>query len=162
MLRPGYADAMARPATLDAPTSQALEVALRRHGLRLTRHRSAVLAVLSRSSRPLTADEVGRAAGVPTSTAYRNLAELVAAGVVVRVGGVPGGDRHELAEGVTERHHHHLVCTSCGDVTDFDPSRRLEQLIAEELRGLVTSRGFAAAEHVFDVRGQCRDCAATT
>ena len=127
--------------------------------LRLTKHRRAVLGALESSDRPLTTDEVVERSGVPTSTAYRNLAELVEAGVVVRVAGVGGGDRHELAEPLSHHHHHHLVCTECGIVTDFDPSRQLERLIAREVVELLATAGFEVSHHVFDVRGRCRSCA---
>ncbi len=154
------APAMVRP-TLAPHTAAAVVAALHGSELRLTRHREAVLAVLDSSDRPLTTDEIVRRSAVPTSTAYRNLAELVEVGVVVRISGLPGGDRHELAEAFTRGHHHHLVCTHCGLVTDFDPSTRLERLIAQEVRELLDASGFEASDHVFDVRGRCRDCAAT-
>ena len=126
--------------------------------LRLTRHRSAILAVLDGADRPLTTDEIVERSGVPTSTAYRNLAELVDAGVVARVAAA-GGDRHELAEPYSaSRHHHHLVCVDCGVVTDFEPSRELERLIDREVAALLADHGFEPTEHLFDVRGRCRDC----
>ena len=51
------------------------------------------------------------------SSAYRSLAVLVDAGVVRRL--VHGGDHahYELAEHLTE-HHHHLICDDCGTVVD--------------------------------------------
>ena len=132
--------------------------ALAPYELRLTGNRRSVLAALEHSLRPLTVDEVVAASGVPTSTAYRNLAELVEAGIVVRVSGVGGGERHELAEQFSQHHHHHLVCTGCGIVTDFDPSPQLEKLIDREVAALLATSGFEITHHVFDVRGRCRDC----
>lgn len=149
----------AKQITSLSPTISAAAVqALAPLELRLTRHRRSVLAVLEHSLRPLTVDEVVVASGVPTSTAYRNLAELVEAGVVVRVTGVGGGDRHELAEQFSQNHHHHLVCTDCGMVTDFDPSAQLEKLIDREIDALLATSGFEITHHVFDVRGRCREC----
>jgi Fur family ferric uptake transcriptional regulator len=148
------------PLPLTSPTAAAVAVALAPRDLRLTANRRSVLAVLEHADRPLTADEVAVRSGVPTSTAYRNLAELVVAGVVVRVAGVGGGDRHELAEAFSEHHHHHLVCTECGIVTDFDPSPQLERLIDREVAELLGSEGFEVSHHVFDVRGRCRGCIA--
>lgn len=142
-----------------SPTISAAAVqALAPLELRLTRHRRSVLAALEHSPRPLTVDEVVSASAVPTSTVYRNLAELVEAGVVVRVTGLGGGDRHELAEQFSQHHHHHLVCTDCGMVTDFDPSPQLEKLIDREIDALLSTSGFAITHHVFDVRGRCREC----
>lgn len=143
---------------LSASTAEAVLPALAIHELRLTAHRRAVLAVLDGADRPLTTDEVVSLSGVPTSTVYRNLAELVEAGVVDRVTGIGGGDRHELAEPFSHHHHHHLVCTDCGLVTDFDPSRQLEKLIEREVAALLAASGFEITHHVFDVRGRCQDC----
>lgn len=151
---------MARRAapTLSAATSAAAMQALAPFELRLTRHRRSVLAALENAARPITVDEVVASSGVPTSTAYRNLAELVDAGIVVRVSGAGGGDRHELAEQLSQHHHHHLVCTECGVVTDFDPSPQLEKLIDREIDALLATSGFEITHHVFDVRGRCREC----
>ena len=145
--------------TLSAATAAAVVQALAPQELRLTANRRAVLAVLEHAERPLTTDEVAAGSGVPVSTVYRNLAELLEAGVVVRVAGAGGGDRHELAEAFSEHHHHHLVCTQCGIVTDFTPSRQLERLIDKEVGSLLESEGFVVEHHVFDVRGRCRACA---
>jgi Fur family ferric uptake transcriptional regulator len=143
---------------LSAATAAAVVQALALRELRLTANRRSVLAMLEHGERPLTTEEVAAGSGVPVSTVYRNLAELVDAGVVVRVAGAGGGERHELAEAFSEHHHHHLVCTDCGIVTDFTPSRQLETLIEQEVGELLSSEGFEVAHHVFDVRGRCRAC----
>ena len=58
-------------------------------------------------------DILGADRSLAQSSAYRSLAVLVDAGVVRRL--VHGGDHahYELAEHLTE-HHHHLVCDACG------------------------------------------------
>lgn len=151
----------ALPPALSPATAAAAAQALAPLDLRLTRHRRAVLGALEGAGRPLTVDEVVQRSSVPTSTAYRNLGELVEAGVVVRVSGVGGGDRHELAEQFSQHHHHHLVCVECGIVSDFDPSAQLEKLIAREVDALLATSGFRVTQHVFDVRGQCQACQAS-
>jgi Fur family transcriptional regulator, ferric uptake regulator len=127
-------------------------------GQRLTRHRASVLACLRAAERPLTADEVVQRSKVPLSTAYRNLAELCDVGIAVRVGGADRTDRFEMAESYSSRHHHHLVCTECGVVNDFDPSPALERLIAKEMASLLDTAGFAESHHLFDVHGVCKQC----
>ena len=142
---------------IDGVTTRA-STTLKKAGQRLTRHRVAVMATLRTSNRPVTADEVAKISGVPLSTAYRNLAELCDAGVAVRVGGADRTDRFEIAESLTSHHHHHLVCTECGVVNDFDPSPQLERLITKEMQSLLASAGFAESHHLFDVHGICGDC----
>ena len=66
-------------------------------------------------------------------------------------------DNCEHAESLTSHHHHHLVCTECGVVNDFDPSP-LERLITKELQSLLASAGFAESHHLFDVHGVCGNC----
>ena len=150
---------MPNSTVLSAETAAAVLPALALRELRLTTHRRAILGALESSDRPLTTDEVVERTGVPQSTTYRNLSELVDAGVVTRVVGAAGGDRHELAEAYSaHRHHHHLVCVQCGVVTDFDPSPQLERLIDREVDALLATSGFDVSHHVFDVRGRCRDC----
>jgi len=144
--------------TLDPATVAAVQVALAPYELRLTANRRAVLAALEASDRPLAVDEVVDAAGVPVSTVYRILSELSQVGVVSRVAGAGGGDRHELAESLSQHHHHHLVCEQCGIVQDFQPSRQFEQRIEREVAALLASSGFEVTQHVFDVRGRCRSC----
>jgi Fur family transcriptional regulator, ferric uptake regulator len=146
------------PPTLSSATAAAVLPALARSELRLTAHRRSVLGALEAAERPLATDEVD-AVGAPVSTVYRILAELVDAGVVARVAGAGGGDRHELAEEFSRHHHHHLVCTGCGIVVDFEPSRQLERLIEREVAALSDSSGFEVSHHLFDMRGLCRDCA---
>lgn len=157
---------MSPPPSPDQPeltpaTAAAVNPVLARHDLRLTSHRRAVLGALEAADRPLTTDEIVARTGVPTSTVYRNLAELAEVGVVARIVGAAGGDRHELAEQFSHRHHHHLVCESCGVVADFDPSSGLERLIAVELQSLLAATGFEISHHVFDAHGRCRDCRTT-
>jgi Fur family ferric uptake transcriptional regulator len=144
--------------TLSAATAAAVLPALARRELRLTAHRRSVLGALEAADRPLAIDEVVIAAGVPVSTVYRILAELVDVGVVARVSGAAGGDRHELAEEFSRHHHHHLVCTGCGIVVDFEPSRQLERLIEREVAALSDASGFEVSHHLFDMRGRCRAC----
>ena len=143
---------------LDEDIAAAIAAALAPSGQRLTKHRRAVLGVLAASDQPLTAEAIVAASKVPQSTAYRQLAELVDAGVVSRVGGIDRIERHELSERFSDRHHHHLVCTQCGSVTDFDASEALEALIDLELRDVLAANGFSASQHVFDVRGVCTTC----
>jgi Fur family ferric uptake transcriptional regulator len=146
------------PPTLSSVTTAAVLPALARHELRLTAHRRGVLAALEAAERPLATDEVVAAVGAPVSTVYRILAELADAGVVARVSGAGGGDRHELAEEFSRHHHHHLVCTGCGIVVDFEPSRQLERLIDREVTALSEASGFEVSHHLFDMQGRCRDC----
>lgn len=114
---------------------------------------------LAAADRPLTAAElVAACRSLPQSTAYRNLAVLGQAGAVHRVAGTDEFVRYELDETVTGRHHHHLVCRSCGSVEDFAAPPRLEQSVTSLMGKVGSERGFRAESHRLDVVGTCADC----
>ena len=128
------------------------------HDQRYTSGRRALVGVLADAGRPLTIPEVlGRSRGVPQSTAYRNLTVLVEAGVARRVNGTDDHGRFELAEDLTE-HHHHLICTTCGDVADFTAPAALEASLGRVMATVADATGFAAAGHRLDLMGTCTRC----
>jgi Fe2+ or Zn2+ uptake regulation protein len=65
--------------------------------------------------------------------------------------------RFELAEDLTE-HHHHLICLNCGKVTDVTLSRGLEQDITEAISQLAGAARFQPRTHRLDIMGTCADC----
>src|SRR5919106_1393791 len=92
---------------------------LRDLGQRYTGNRRLLVRVMLEAGHPLTLPEILLAEPqLAQSSVYRNLALLEQAKAVHRITG--GGDfaRYELAEDLTQ-HHHHLICSSCGTVQDF-------------------------------------------
>jgi Fe2+ or Zn2+ uptake regulation protein len=133
---------------------------LRGVGQRYTTGRRVLIDALARSVRPVTTAElVAAEPRLSQSTTYRNLAQLEQAGVVRTVMGTDDYSRFELAEELTGRHHHHLVCLSCGTVEDFDAPRRVEQGLADAIARLSSGTGFRAEAHRLDVLGTCASCA---
>ena len=131
---------------------------LRGAGLRYTRSRRRVVEVLAGTDRPLTIPDIlARAGTLAQSSVYRNLNELIDAGVVHRIVAGDEFSHFELAENLTS-HHHHLICTSCGRVTDVTLSDALEASLDEALDRLATSNGFRADHHRLDVVGHCVSC----
>jgi Fe2+ or Zn2+ uptake regulation protein len=125
--------------------------------LRLTSSRRGVLAALARSGRPLTLPEVLRCEpALSQSSAYRNLAELIDAGIVHRIDTGDEHSRFELAEDLTE-HHHHLICTGCGKVLDVDLGEAVERALETAGDGL-RSQGIEVSGHRIDMVGRCPDC----
>lgn len=138
---------------------QVVALRLRQVGQRLTPRRRSLLRILRSAVRPLTIHEIlDRGSGLAMSSAYRNLTVLEHAGVVNRVITKEDFGRYELAEELTE-HHHHLVCSSCGLVRDL-----LSDVDAERLMNVAmqraTEQGFTPATHRLDIVGLCADCAA--
>jgi Fe2+ or Zn2+ uptake regulation protein len=131
---------------------------LRQSDQRYTRNRRAIVAALEAADRPLTLPELLRASkGLPQSSAYRNLSLLEEAGVVRRV--MSGGEfaRYELAEDLTE-HHHHFICSTCGAVEDFTLPADVEGTVERALRRAAKRSRFAGVHHRLDLEGLCARC----
>lgn len=127
-------------------------------GQRYTSGRRKLVEVLVDAGRPLTAAEVLVEGDLAQSSAYRNLAVLEACGVVHRVAGSDEFARFELAEDLTDHHHHHLICTSCGRVDDFTVSDRLEASLEVAMDRVAASTGFVPDHHRLDLFGRCASC----
>ncbi len=133
---------------------------LLREGQRYTSGRRALVDTLQAANQPLSIREVlERESTLAQSSAYRNLAVLLDARVVRRVLGTDELVRFELAEHLTE-HHHHLVCSQCGGVEDFAPPAELERIIEGARTSVGSANGFVADHHRIDFIGTCRSCAA--
>ena len=131
---------------------------LRRDGQRYTSNRRMLVELLEGADRPLTIPELlDRRAGIPQSSAYRNLAVLERAGVVERVVATDEFARFELAEDLTE-HHHHLICSACGDVTDYVVASSVERRLEQAVEAIADETGFRIEGHRFDLIGHCHGC----
>ena len=126
---------------------------------RFTRQREALLSVLAIADRPLTIPEIGQHdPGLAMSSIYRNLTNLEEVGVVHRI--VTDGDfaDFELAEDLTQHHHHHLVCSKCGAVEDFEATAALEAAVRDAARRVGHGSRFRTQRHLVDLIGLCANC----
>lgn len=131
---------------------------LREVGQRYTPVRRAVVEVLADAGRPVSMpDLLAARPDLAQSSVYRSLTVLEEAGVAHRLLGPDGSARHELAEVLTE-HHHHLVCVSCGTVEDLPASVRLERTVARVVAQAAASTGFRPQTHRLDLVGVCARC----
>ena len=130
---------------------------LRPLGQRLTPTRRRLLGVLARAGHPLTINEITSSdRSLATSSAYRNLVVLEQAGAVHRVVTREDFARYELAEELTE-HHHHLVCSSCGLVRDLPSDADIERLM-RAVSARASQEAFTAIAHRLDIVGLCGNC----
>jgi Fur family transcriptional regulator, ferric uptake regulator len=122
--------------------------------IRQTRQLDAIRRVLNRADRPLSIDEIHRAArkresGLGVATVYRAVKSLTDEGAVVPIV-LPGeAPRFELAG---KGHHHHFQCNACGRV--FETKACLG-----DLRQLVPRR-FHVTGHDIVLYGRCDECSA--
>lgn len=131
---------------------------LRTTGQRYTGNRRELLRLLAVESAPLTIPEIlTRRRDLAQSSVYRNLTVLEQAGLVQRIVTRDEWARFELAEDLTE-HHHHLICSACGLVRDFTLKTRLERSIDDALETVADDCEFTLLSHRLDLVGLCRDC----
>ena len=126
--------------------------------LRYTSGRKAIVTGLRLADRPVTLPELlDLAPALTQSSAYRNLSLMEEAGVIRRL--LHGGDHahFELAEELTE-HHHHLICESCGLVRDITLDAGLEQTLDRAFARIADAEGFVPRHHAIDVYGRCAGC----
>jgi Fe2+ or Zn2+ uptake regulation protein len=106
---------------VEAIPATAIEEQLRARGLRVTRPRLAVLAVLGEHPHADTSAIIGfvrdRLGDVSHQAVYDVLQALTDAGILRRIQPLGSVARYETRVG---DNHHHVVCRSCGAVADVD------------------------------------------
>lgn len=132
----------------------ALEVACRNRDLPLTIQRRVILQALADRDDHPTPDQIlqqvrKRLPEVSRTTVYRVLETLVDLGLAVKICSPGTGARFDPK---THRHHH-LVCTQCEKVMDFE-APALNSLPLPDTR----TRAFDIHDYSIHFRGLCRDC----
>ena len=133
---------------------------LRNGDHRYTTGRRRVVTALHATGSPVTFPQILELDGsLAQSSVYRNLAILEEVGAVSRIVTHDDHARYELAETLTDHHHHHLICSECGLVTDFELAPNLEESLDAALRRTGRSNGFRVDGHRLDLLGACAECA---
>jgi Fur family transcriptional regulator, ferric uptake regulator len=137
---------------------EVVERRLRLIDQRYTSGRRAIIDLLVSAGHPVSIGDIAeRLPGLPRSSAYRHLTDLHAAGLVRRVTASDEFTRFELAEDLTE-HHHHLLCMNCGKVIDVTLPAGFEEQASEAISELAEAEGFQPHSHRLDVLGLCAAC----
>ena len=129
---------------------------VRQAGFRATKSRLTVLKALAESARPASIPSILRTLGrraPDQATMYRMLDSFEKAGLVRQVNLRHGHADYELAS--RGAHHHHLVCTSCGQIEDFEKCG-IENVVRRALR---QSKRFSSVnDHALELFGVCKTC----
>lgn len=124
-------------------------------GYRHTSTRAAIAEAIATRRAPFTArelvDELGPR-GIGRATVFRVLDLLVQTGLLERLHG--DVQCHSYTYCVPQ-HHHHLVCTSCGQVISI-----VAGAVERALRSLAREANFLPAGHHVEVYGTCETCQA--
>jgi len=136
-----------------------LQAALAKKGVRLTRQRRAILAVIEGADRHLDAAQILRWArrlepSVDRVTVYRTLAMLKKRGLVDELDLMHVSGEKHYYEQHTEHEHVHVTCLRCGHVIE------LESELLNELRARVEREcGFRMEVTRIEMGGYCNACA---
>ena len=124
-------------------------------GLRTTKQRTAVVAVLNDNDEFRSAQEIheqlrDQGESIGLATVYRTLQSLSDAAEIDML-------RTDSGEAVyrrcSEHHHHHLLCRHCGYTVEIEgPSM---ERWAEQI---ATANGFTDVDHTVEITGVCDNC----
>jgi Fe2+ or Zn2+ uptake regulation protein len=90
---------------------------LKKNNLKITPGRTAVLSLLMGKCHPLTVEDIQKSiTNLNTSTLYRMLDQLVEKKIIYQTDFRNGKAYFEYQE----NHHHHVVCTQCGETEKID------------------------------------------
>ncbi len=132
---------------------------LRRTRQRYTRGRRQLVELLEQAERPVTIPELmDIGASQSQSSLYRNLAILEQCGAVHRLVSTDDVSRYELAEELSE-HHHHLVCSACGRLEDVVLPPAIERALVRAAEEAREQRDFDVDSHRLELVGTCPTCA---
>ena len=118
---------------------------IRGRGYKATPQRLAVLEAVGAEQHQRLEEIRARCPEVGLVTVYRTLDLLSEVGAVRRLD-LGDGPRYELAED----HHHHLICESCGDISEFERC----PLDLGSLRVM----DFEVSSHTLEIYGRCGAC----
>ncbi len=130
---------------------------LRAEGYRVTQPRIAIIDAALNTPTGFTADEMydrlKGVAGIGRATVFRTCDTLVRLGYLRRLHGE--ASCHQFIR-ATPGHHHHLICTQCRQVLEFDGCT-----VAALAEDLAARTHFRIAGHQLEMFGLCPDCQTT-
>src|SRR5258708_3937027 len=129
---------------------------LAHQGQKLTKERTALVREIFGTHYHFEADELlfkmkQKDVKISRATVYRTLELLVKSGMVRRVH--PGEEHYHYEHVTGDSHHDHLICTTCGNVIEFnDPQLEARQ------REICARKKFTPTFHNLQILGVCDAC----
>ena len=130
-----------------------LKSMLRSMNLKVTNQRLSILKALNKGPKShVTAKDVfeevcAEHPNIGFATVYRFLKETSRFGITseLRIGYAP--TRYELK---VREHHHHIVCTKCGKIIEFQ-----NEIIEKQITKIGKDHNFSIEHHIFELYGYC-------
>ncbi len=134
-----------------------IEYKLKKQGYKITEQRKIIIKAFVQAKNHLLSAEKVHAwieeheKPIDLSTIYRNIELLVNIGVLKKISLDDYADQYKLS--VTNEHHHHIVCISCGKSEIFKecPVSSIEKELIDRL-------GFTPIKHKLEILGYCFEC----
>ena len=130
---------------------------LKKNNLKFTIQREVILETLYNSDEHLTPEALHQLiqkkhpklkTGI--ATVYRTLSLLEDSNVVTSLSFGAQGKKYELG---AKEHHDHLICTECGDITEF-----VDEEIEKRQHDITNELGFKMVDHSMQIYGICAKC----
>ena len=130
---------------------------LKKNNLKFTIQREVILETLYNSDEHLTPEALHhliqeRYPDLKTgiATVYRTLSLLEESNVVTSLSFGAQGKKYELG---AKEHHDHLICTECGEITEF-----VDEEIEKRQHAITDELGFKMLDHSMQIYGICKKC----
>lgn len=130
---------------------------LKKNGEKFTIQREVILETLYNSDEHLTPEALHQLiqkqhpelkTGI--ATIYRTLSRLEDSEIVTSLSFGAQGKKYELG---AKDHHDHMICTECGNITEF-----VDQAIEERQHKIADELGFKMQDHSMQIYGICKNC----
>ncbi len=130
---------------------------LKTNSLKFTIQREVILETLYNSDEHLTPESLHHLiqekypelkTGI--ATVYRTLALLEDSAMVTSLSFGAQGKKYELG---AKNHHDHMICTECGDITEF-----VDEQIEDRQHKIAEALGFKMSDHSMQIYGVCKNC----
>ena len=130
---------------------------LAQSGLKATRQRDEIVRAFFAAGRHISAEELyhqirGQDPAIGLVTVYRTLKLLRSAGLATQR--TFGADYARFDPNPADWPHHHLICTRCGKIQEFQ-----DATLSALRHKVARSVGFTVTEHRIELYGFCRACA---
>lgn len=131
---------------------QLFENVLKGNNYSITKARLSLFKVM-RSKHTFSMDQlVNKLPKQDQASIYRNIKLFEKVGIANRI---QAGWKSTLElSDLFRRHHHHLICIDCNNMTDLQNDLSIEVSIAQ----VASQQGFTPLEHQLEIRGYCQKC----
>ena len=130
---------------------------LKQNSLKFTKQRELILKYLYENDGHFTPEDIYISLKdiypnikVGLATVYRTLTLLETSSIVSSISFGVQGKRYELG---LKKHHDHLICTKCGNITEF-----FDDIIEDRQKYIAKKFNFEMKDHTMKIVGLCQDC----